>query len=170
MSAPPWAFRTARSGTVQEEIQSSWTSQVPVAVQVGLAQDGGGGGYPDSTRAERHGVEQRVERRAVRSPLPCSDHGPTRCRAALPRTDAARPAVRQVPDLPKPLPLVVTEHQAHAVDYPGCRVSTRAVFPEDVDGPVQFGRWLKAAAACLRYAQHLPVARGSGASVQPRPP
>ena len=35
---------------------------------------------------------------------------------------------------------------------------------------MQFGRWLKAAAACLRYAQHLPVARGSGASVQPRPP
>ena len=90
------------------------------------------------------------------------DHGPARCGgcgAALPRTDAAPVARRQVHDLPAPPPLAVTEHRAHAVRCPNCRTRTRAVFPEGVAGPMRFGPRLEALAAYLRYVQHLPTAR-----------
>ncbi len=89
------------------------------------------------------------------------DHWPDRCRgcgAALPRIAAGAPARRQMPDLPDPPPLVVTEHRAQAVCGPGCRTRTRAAFPAAVAGPVQFGPRLEAWVAYLRYAQHLPVA------------
>ena len=90
------------------------------------------------------------------------DHWPARCRgcgASLPRTAAGAPARRQVHDLPAPPPLAVTEHRAQAVCCPGCGTRTRAAFPADVAGPVQFGPRLEALAAYLRYAQHLPAAR-----------
>ena len=90
------------------------------------------------------------------------DPWPTQCRgcgAALPRTDAAPVARRQVHDLPAPPPLEVSEHRAHAVRCPGCGTRTRAAFPAGVDGPVQFGPRLEALAAYLRYVQHLPTGR-----------
>ena len=90
------------------------------------------------------------------------DHWPARCDgcgAALPRTAAGASARRQVHDLPVPSPLVVTEHRAHAVCCPDCRVRTRAAFPAAVAGPVPYGPRLAALVAYLRYAQHLPVAR-----------
>ncbi|MCY3659589.1 MAG: IS66 family transposase, partial [Caldilineaceae bacterium] len=90
------------------------------------------------------------------------DHWPTQCRgcgAALPRTDAAPVARRQVHDLPAPAPLEVTEHRAHAVGCPGCGTRTWAAFPVGVAGPVQLGPRLEALAAYLRYVQHLPTGR-----------
>ena len=75
------------------------------------------------------------------------------------RADAGPVTRRQVHDLPAPPPLVVTEHRAHAVRCPQYRARTRAAFPTDVAGPVQWGPRLTALVAYLRYAQHLPVAR-----------
>ena len=113
------------------------------------------GGQPGHAGTTRHPVAaDRVDVAVAHWPARCGG-----CGAALPRTDAAPVARRQVHDLPVPPPLAVTEHRAHAVRGPGCRTRTRAPFPADVAGPVRFGRRLEALAAYLRYAQHLPVAR-----------
>ena len=106
-----------------------------------------------------HAGRTRLQSDRVDAPV---DHWPEQCRgcgAALPRTDAAPVARRQVHDLPAPPPLEVTEHRAHAVRCPGCGTRTRAVFPAGVAGPVQWGPRLEALAAYLRYMQHLPVGR-----------
>ena len=111
---------------------------------------GGQPGHAGTTRLQSERVDAH------------EDHWLTRCGgcgAALPRSDAGSPAVRQVHDLPEPPPLEVTEHRAHAVCCPGCGTRTRAPFPADVAGPVQFGPRLEALAAYLRYVQHLPVGR-----------
>ena len=111
------------------------------------------GGQPGHAGRTRHRSEQVDVH---------EDHWPARCGgcgAVLPRVDAGAPACRQVHDLPEPPPLVVTEHRVHAVGCPGCGTRTRAAFPAGVDGPVQFGPHLEGLVACLRYVQHLPVAR-----------
>lgn len=75
----------------------------------------------------------------------------------MPRTAAGPAARRQVHDLPTAPLLEVTEHRAHAVCCPACRTRTRAAFPADVAGPVQFGPRLEATADYLHYAQALTV-------------
>ncbi len=64
---------------------------------------------------------------------------------------------RQVHDLP-PMRLIVTEYQAEMKRCP-CGHMNKAVFPEGVSAPVQYGPGLKAAAVYLNNYQFLPYAR-----------
>ncbi len=72
---------------------------------------------------------------------------------------AGVPVARQVFDLPEPRPLEVTEHRGHACRCARCGVVTRAGFPKEVSGPVQYGPRLAGVAVWLRYAQFLPERR-----------
>jgi transposase len=55
-----------------------------------------------------------------------------------PKTSVGHSA-RQVFDLPQPQPLVVTEHRAHDCECTACGAKTRALFPDSVNAPVQYG-------------------------------
>jgi len=64
---------------------------------------------------------------------------------------------RQIHDLP-PLRLIVTEHQA-ATKLCECGHLNKASFPEGVNGPVQYGERIKAAAVYAKNYQYLPYER-----------
>ena len=81
------------------------------------------------------------------------------CGGALDQTQAKGFYARQVFDLPEPQPLVVTEHRAHACLCSRCGEPTRAVFPDDVTAPVQYGTWIGAFVLYLLHYQLLPEKR-----------
>ena len=73
--------------------------------------------------------------RQVEVPDATVDHFPeacAKCGEALSETMATGHVARQVFDLPKPPPLVVTEHRAHSCCCAACDKETRAAFPEGV--------------------------------------
>src|SRR4051812_11188324 len=67
---------------------------------------------------------------------------------------ATRCSARQVFDLPEPQPLIVTEHRAYRCRCGRCGGETRALFPEGVTAPVQYGPRLLA--VYLLHYQLLP--------------
>ena len=75
------------------------------------------------------------------------------------RTRASATVARQVFDLPDPRPLVVTEHRAHDCRCADCGAQTRAVFPEGVNAPVQYGPRIGAFVLYLLHYQLLPEKR-----------
>ena len=81
------------------------------------------------------------------------------CGAALTPAMSRSHAARQVFDLPEPQPLRITEHRAHACTRAACGTRTRAVFPADVNAPVQYGSRIAAFAVYLLHAQFLPEDR-----------
>ena len=87
-------------------------------------------------------------------PLICSG-----CGGALTPGMASDHATRQVHDLPKPRPLVVTEHRAHICQCAGFYGRTRGVFPEGINAPVQYGPLIAAVAIYLLHQQLLPQKR-----------
>jgi len=90
------------------------------------------------------------------------DHYPpacTACGAALTAATATDHVARQVFDLPEPRPLLVTEHRAHGCRCAGCGIETRAVFPEGVAAPVQYGQRVGAFVLYLLHYQLLPEKR-----------
>ncbi len=88
-------------------------------------------------------------------PQQCSD-----CGAPLEAGEATgQPVARQVFDLPEPQPPEVTEHRAHACRCAQCGGTTRAEFPEGVQGPVQYGPRLAAVVVYLQCAHFLPERR-----------
>jgi transposase len=98
----------------------------------------------------------------VAEPQGVMEHYPTHCRGCggSLRPDPATPySARQVFDLPEPQPLVVTEHRAHTLCCGGCGDVTRAVFPEGVGAPVQYGARLSAVAVYLQQYQLIPEDR-----------
>jgi transposase len=75
-----------------------------------------------------------------------------------PKTSVGHSA-RQVFDLPQPQPLVVTEHRAHDCECSVCGAKTRALFPDGVNAPVQYGARITAFIIYLLHYQLLPENR-----------
>ncbi len=67
--------------------------------------------------------------------------------------------IRQVQDLPEPLPLMVTDHVAHNCVCPTCQGTTQATFPDGVKAAVQYGPHLSSLAVYLRTCQLIPTKR-----------
>ena len=65
---------------------------------------------------------------------------------------------RQVFDVPKPK-IQVTEHRVEEKTCPCCGKVTRAFFPENVTGPVQYGERTRALIAYFSHQQFIPVER-----------
>ena len=100
--------------------------------------------------------------RRTENPDATVDHFPETCAgcgAALNEGMTTGHTARQVFDLPKPQPLIVTEHRAHACLCGKCGAETRAAFPEDVTAPVQYGARLAAVVVYLLHYQLLPEKR-----------
>lgn len=100
--------------------------------------------------------------RQTATPDIVADHRPpvcSECGAALTRDMSEGHTARQVFDLPKPQPLVVTEHRAHVCRCEGCGEKTRAAFPEGVNAPVQYGARIAGFVVYLLHYQFLPEDR-----------
>lgn len=65
---------------------------------------------------------------------------------------------RQVFDIPPPK-INVTEHRVEEKQCPCCGEQTRASFPEDVKGPVQYGNRIRALIAYFSHQHFIPVDR-----------
>ena len=65
---------------------------------------------------------------------------------------------RQVFDIPQPQ-IEVTEHQVEEKKCPCCGVVSRALFPENVRGPSQYGERVQALAAYFAHQHFIPVER-----------
>ena len=100
--------------------------------------------------------------RQVTDPDEVVNHYPSACSMCGvgldPGTSVAHGA-RQVFDLPKPQPLIVTEHRAHDCQCPACGAKTRAPFPDGVNAPVQYGATITAFMIYLLHYQLLPENR-----------
>ena len=97
---------------------------------------------------------ERVDHTLVHRPAVCSQ-----CQAGL--QDAAGQLIerRQVFDLPKPAPLIVTEHQRYRCQCRHCGAITSGGFPPEVRAPVQYGSRLAAVVSYLSAGQFVPEDR-----------
>jgi len=100
--------------------------------------------------------------RQVTDPNEVVNHYPPACSMCGvgldPKTSVGHSA-RQVFDLPQPQPLVVTEHRAHDCECTTCGAKTRALFPDGVNAPVQYGARITAFVIYLLHYQLLPENR-----------
>jgi transposase len=100
--------------------------------------------------------------RQVTDPNEVVDHYPSACSTCGvdldPKTSVGHSA-RQVFDLPEPQPLAVTEHRAHDCLCDVCGTKTRALFPDGVNAPVQYGARIAAFVIYLLHYQLLPENR-----------
>jgi transposase len=71
-------------------------------------------------------------------------HACATCGGALTAEMATDLVARQVFDLPKPQPLIVTEHCPHRCCCAACGTQTRAAFLTGVAAPVQYGKQIGA--------------------------
>jgi transposase len=100
--------------------------------------------------------------RQVADPNEVVDHYPpacSMCGAGLDPETSVGHSARQVFDLPEPQPLVVTEHRAHDCQCAACGTKTRALFPDGVNAPVQYGARITAFVIYLLHYQLLPEHR-----------
>jgi transposase len=100
--------------------------------------------------------------RRTETPDVTINHYPPACAAcggALTAEMSTDHVARQVFDLPEPQPLIVTEHRAHRCCCVACGMPTRAVFPESVVAPVQYGKRIGAIVLYLLHYQLLPEKR-----------
>ena len=65
---------------------------------------------------------------------------------------------RQVVDIPQPK-INVTEHRVEEKKCPCCGERTRASFPENVKGPIQYGDRVRALIAYFSHQQFIPIDR-----------
>lgn len=110
---------------------------------------GGQKGHPGRTLE----FAEKPDHTVVYRPDFCQD-----CGASLAEVLPSETQRRQVFDLP-PLALEVTEHQAQTCSCPACGTLNRAVFPEEVAQPVQYGPGVKALTTYLMHFQLLPYER-----------
>src|SRR5450830_1928749 len=100
--------------------------------------------------------------RQVTDPNEVVDHYPSACSmcgAGLDPETSVGHSARQVFDLPEPQPVVVTEHRAHDCQCAVCGTTTRALFPDGVNAPVQYGARIAAFVVYLLHYQFLPEDR-----------
>ena len=100
--------------------------------------------------------------RQVTDPNEVVDHYPSACSmcgAGLDPETSVGHSARQVFDLPEPQPVVVTEHRAHDCQCAVCGTTTRALFPDGVNAPVQYGARIAALVVYLLHYQFLPEDR-----------
>jgi len=100
--------------------------------------------------------------RRTETPDIITDHYPdacAKCSAPLTAATATGYVARQVFDLPKPQPLVCTEHRAHDCHCTDCGAKMHARFPKDVAAPVQYGKRIAAFVVYLAYYQFVPEQR-----------
>ncbi len=100
--------------------------------------------------------------RQVTDPNEVVDHYPSACSmcgAGLDPETSVGHSARQVFDLPEPQPVVVTEHRAHDCQCAVCGTTTRALFPDGVNAPVQYGARTAAFVVYLLHYQFLPEDR-----------
>ena len=98
----------------------------------------------------------------VKKPDKVMNHFPPQCQeceAILSPGDSMKSSNRQVFDLPPPPPLVVTEHRAHTCQCHHCGAQTRAVFPEDVTVPAQYGDEITTYVVCYQTYHCIPEKR-----------
>lgn len=113
-------------------------------------QTGGQPGHPGKTL------------RRTETPDATINHYPAACAACgepLTEAMAVDHIARQMFDLPEPKPLLVTEHRAHGCRCGACGAQTRAVFPDGVSAPVQYGPRIGAIVLYLLHYQLLPEKR-----------
>lgn len=80
------------------------------------------------------------------------------CRASLEDVSILDVERRQVFEIPL-IRIMVTEHRSERKQCPCCGKITRAMFPEGVDNPVQYGDYLKAFVVYLHVFQYVPFDR-----------
>ena len=80
------------------------------------------------------------------------------CAQDLSRAEVMGHEKRQVFDLP-PVELEVTEYQVEIKQCPHCKQQAKAIFPEHVTAPAQYGPRIKAQAVYLNQYQLIPWAR-----------
>ena len=100
--------------------------------------------------------------RQVTDPDEVVNHYPSACSMCgvglNPKTSVGHSA-RQIFDLPEPQPLVIIEHRAHDCQCEVCGAKTRALFPDGVNAPVQYGPRITAFVIYLLHYQFLPENR-----------
>ncbi len=81
------------------------------------------------------------------------------CGTAFTEHQSIARKIRQVQDLPEPLPLVVTDHVAHICVCPTCQGTTQTAFPDGVRAAVPYGPNLTRLAVYRNTDQRIPAKR-----------
>jgi len=82
----------------------------------------------------------------------------TQCHTSLEGVASSNYVKRQVFDLPLPR-MIITEHRAEEKCCPHCQTRQLAVFPDEVNAPVQYGKGCSAWTAYLNVYQLIPLDR-----------
>jgi transposase len=101
------------------------------------------------------GLAQIDDPDSVLTHTPVSCHG---CGSNLNETDGTCAERRQIFDIPYPK-IFVTEHRVEEKICPCCGEITRASFPENIRGPVQYGNRTRALIAYFYHQHFIPVER-----------
>ena len=101
------------------------------------------------------GLAQIQNPHAIVTHTPKTCHG---CGSGLDEVNGFCTERRQVFDIPQPN-VEVTEHRVEEKKCPCCGEVNRAVFPEDIRGPVQYGERVQALTAYFAHQHFIPVER-----------
>lgn len=82
----------------------------------------------------------------------------TGCGSNLSNVNGTTAEQRQVFDIPQPK-VIVTEHRVEEKQCPCCGERTRALFPENIKGPTQYGDRVRALIAYFSHQHFIPVDR-----------